>query len=350
MYSLPTLTFLSLAFTVAASFSVPVDGAPTYTLTDLGVLPGGKGSAGTGVNSLGQAVGYGDDANGLSRGILYSKGKLTDLGAVPDASYYSFAYTINTVGQMAGASENTAGAISWGWIATGGKALAFQAPGSTQTAVNAINELGEAVGYNVDANQHQHAFQRQPTGEFIDLGLFGGTDSVASAINNAGQVVGYFTDSTGIIHAFLAYESGTGHYDLGSLGGSTAANGVNDLGQVVGYSQTSKVVTEDHPRHAFLFSNGKLTDLGTLKGAGTVAYAISDLGEIVGTATLTAGGSHGFLYASGVMNDLNDLLAPAAKGYVVLQALGINALGQIVGTATTPDKVSSHAVLLTPQQ
>jgi probable HAF family extracellular repeat protein len=350
MYPFPKLTFFSLAFTVVASFSVLATAASTYHLTDLGVLPGGKGSVGCGVNSLGQVVGYGDAANGISRAIHYAQGKLTDLGAVPDASYYSFAYTINTAGEMAGASENPTGSILWGWIFTGGKLQALEVPGSTQTAVNAINELGEIVGYSVDAKERQHAFQRHPRGQFIDLDLFGGTGSVANAVNNAGQVVGSFTDKDGITHAFLASESGAAHSDLGSLGGNTVANGVNDLGQAVGYSQLSKATADEgQPRHAFLYSNGKLTDLGTLKGASTVAYGINDLGQIVGTATLTAGGSHAFLYASGVLNDLNDLLEPTAKGYVVVQALGINAQGQIVGTATTPNK-TSHAVLLTPQE
>src|SRR5947209_3411970 len=48
--------------------------------------------------------------------------------------------------------------------------------------------------------------------------------------------------------------------DLGTLGGgSSTANSVNDLAQVAGSSLTASGV-----EHAFLFSDGKLMDLGTL--------------------------------------------------------------------------------------
>lgn len=65
--------------------------------------------------------------------------------------------------------------------------------------------------------------------------------------------------------------------DLGDLGGgSSDGEGINNLGQVVGYSKTAS--GEDH---AFLYSNGQITDLGT---AGTTTYAvgINDSGTVVG--------------------------------------------------------------------
>jgi probable HAF family extracellular repeat protein len=48
--------------------------------------------------------------------------------------------------------------------------------------------------------------------------------------------------------------------DLGTLGGTTsAANGLNAVGQVVGLSATTS-----GDQHAFLYSGGIMTDLGTL--------------------------------------------------------------------------------------
>lgn len=48
--------------------------------------------------------------------------------------------------------------------------------------------------------------------------------------------------------------------DLDTLGGSNSyATAVNSSGQVVGYAQTGS--GDDH---AFLYSNGMMTDLGTL--------------------------------------------------------------------------------------
>ena len=55
------------------------------------------------------------------------------------------------------------------------------------------------------------------------------------------------------------------HYiivNLGNLGGEgTSALGLNDRGQVVGWSTTTT-----GQRHAFMYSDGSMTDLGTLVG------------------------------------------------------------------------------------
>src|SRR5207302_3507687 len=78
--------------------------------------------------------------------------------------------------------------------------------------------------------------------------------------------------------------------DLGSLGGGESqAVAIDDRGRVVGYSTTATGA-----QHAFLWQNGKMTDLGTLPGvAGTfngveneqfVPTGINDRGQIVGLA------------------------------------------------------------------
>ena len=49
--------------------------------------------------------------------------------------------------------------------------------------------------------------------------------------------------------------------DLGTLGGSSSwASAINDSGQVIG----SSYLAGDQNRHAFLYKDGKMTDLGTL--------------------------------------------------------------------------------------
>ncbi len=64
-----------------------------------------------------------------------------------------------------------------------------------------------------------------------------------------------------------------------SPGGSTSTClGDQRRGQVVGYGDTPSGA-----QHAFLWQNGKMTDLGTLPGgSSSTAYGINDRGQIVG--------------------------------------------------------------------
>ena len=79
--------------------------------------------------------------------------------------------------------------------------------------------------------------------------------------------------------------------DLGTLGGNTSeAFGINASGDVVGESYLS----DDATMHAFLYSHGKMTDIGSLPGASfTVAKAINDRGQIVGDWVTTPSSTTG---------------------------------------------------------
>jgi probable HAF family extracellular repeat protein len=150
-----------------------------------------------------------------------------------------------------------------------------------------------------------------------DLGtLPGGSFSSAFSINNNGQVVGYATTSSGAPHAFL-YTGGV-MTDLGTLGGPRSfAYGINNNGQIVGAVQTNV------PYHAFLYSGGVMTDLGTFPGGSfSFAYGINNTGQVVGCADNQA-----FLYSGGIMTGLGTL----GGGYS--GALGINNNSQVVGSA-----------------
>jgi probable HAF family extracellular repeat protein len=177
--------------------------------------------------------------------------------------------------------------------------------------------------------------------------------SQGTAINNAGQVVGYSNlngqQFTGPYHASI-WTPSMGAQDLGTLGGPSAtsiAYAINDPGQVVGSSTLAAGTLATGPAHAFLASPVTITlsggqgmgwsmqDLGTLGGTNSYATAINNSGQIVGFSLLAGSTvSHAFIYQGGVMTDLNSLLGTAYTGWVLESANAINNYGQIVGTGT----------------
>ena len=97
--------------------------------------------------------------------------------------------------------------------------------------------------------------------------------------------------------------------DLGVLPGATVsgASGINNRGDVVGLSGAQRM----DRRHAFLYRDGVMTDLGRFGLIGSHGGpAINDRGQVTGVApfgTQTTGPGqklHAFLYDTGGMHDL----------------------------------------------
>ncbi len=166
--------------------------------------------------------------------------------------------------------------------------------------------------------------------------------SNAYGINNIGQVVGESYHYTTLINgrtysssAFL-YTNGT-MTNLGTLGGiDSTAYGINDSGQVVGVSDTSASYWTygDNSRYypvdgAFIYSNGNMTNLGASQ-----ALAINTAGQVVGMTT----NNHAFLENNGTMTDLGTLVGSPSG------AAGISGNGQIAGSFTAADG-TTHAFL-----
>jgi probable HAF family extracellular repeat protein len=71
-----------------------------------------------------------------------------------------------------------------------------------------------------------------------------------------------------------------------------------------------------------------VTDLGTLGGAESEAYAINERGEVAGWAETAAGVRRAFLYREGRLAELDPL-----PGFTESEAFGINDRGQVAGAA-----------------
>ncbi len=177
-----------------------------------------------------------------------------------------------------------------------------------------INNKGQLVGLidkdglaNDTAVNTAALWNKDSKGAYklTDLGTFGAAQAVLRDINDSGQIIGQISNGlTGTALATSAFilrdQDGDGKYaaseytNLGSLGGITGtANAINSVGVVVGTSQTKVLGGADGKTiesHAFVWSEGKMTDLNSLvtapilyNGAKVVltsAVGINNFGDI----------------------------------------------------------------------
>jgi len=212
--------------------------------------------------------------------------------------------------------------------------------GGTQSFAYAINDSGQVAGSSLttgDTSSHSFLYN---DGKMTDLYPFNSqsvTTVGPTGINNAGQLASGLVVNGVYVPAIL--NSGIGGLTvIGSLGGVTSsgfngvATAINNLGNAVGYSYVDAIT-----RHAFLYSNSVMTDIGSFGGY-SAALAINDGGVIVGfAADQYKGVAHAFVYTNGVMTDI----VPDAESY----ARAVNNRSQVVGEFLTANQSAFHAFL-----
>jgi len=352
--------------TLIACAALPASAA-TYQLGYLNGL-GGANTNITGVNDAGRVVGISQDADQVAHATTWTTRTPTKLdsdttvyyGQVPniyytEPNYGSYAYGINQSGAMAG----------WMWVAYPGNVGSTHAVtwnGSTTTDItpytSAMNNA-KAYGLN-DRNQivgsayvasagTQHAMLWNGA-SVTDLGSLGGS-SVASGINNRGKVIGQASvalspDEAPATHAF---SWNNGHMtDLGTLGGRNSnAFGVNGAGLVAGYAETPT------GHHTTVWNGTTPIDLLPTSGSDfSIAVAINNFGQVVGSANVDIGLNYGhaMLWNGTTAFDLNILVDPedVETGWILSVATGINDRGWIVGDAYNTFTDETRGFLLNP--
>ncbi|GFE57670.1 hypothetical protein [Geobacter sp. AOG1] len=143
------------------------------------------------------------------------------------------------------------------------------------------------------------------------------------------------TASTILIVISLAFQSiaGTTSYSVIDLGSMVTPTAINNKGQVVGYK-----TTDDGHKHAFLYENQLLTDLGTFGGTDSEALGINESGYIVGNYS-----NNDYKQAFQLYNaQFTDLFIAAG----MIEATGINDHNVIIGSiANVPDMGENHVIL-----
>jgi probable HAF family extracellular repeat protein len=352
---MPALLAIALGASAAANAEVK------YTLTHL--KPSCEGSViPIALNNRGQVLAsvYPVASPRTSRPVMWSAGVPRDLN-------------IGEAGELIPTAINDAGTVALNRTSDGAAFLVQTARSlqmlgrvmATQpnTRVTAINRYHQVAGYFEDLNVRVDQPENTPSYSFAGTArnekIIGGlpTSSIATSINNAGQVVGYMNIAADqfrtVNHAFL-YANGR-VTDLGSLNGAQGSSvpaKINNKGVVVGYS----TVKDKYGTNAFAYEAGQMYDLGALVSWGTsAAKDVNDAGDVVGKSQASHPGAPTLDAAfirphTGVMQDLNTLVDPAS-GWYLAEAVAINDKGQILvrGYKRERNAWQSGAVLLTPR-
>lgn len=256
------------------------------------LCPGFPGNAcgATGINGLGQVVGWIDNGLGFvvdSDGTSFQTISGADLVGINDEEHVAGNVVVD-------ASGKTRAAVAYTPFGPFHQISSLTGTGGQSTAM-AISGGNKVVGCSVTATGDTHAFRAKSRlrHSMTDLGTLGGADSCATAIDDAGDMAGYADTADGQTHAFFVGHNGGRLQDLGTLGGSTSvamgiATGTNRHQHVVGYSTFG---SNPFAFHAFLFDRqkGRMFDLNTLVDLPGVtldqAIAINGSDQIAATSS-----------------------------------------------------------------
>lgn len=225
-------------------------------------------------------------------------------------------------------------------------------PEGNYTSANAIGPDDTIVGRWGDTQHGDPAKEaclwRQR--QFLPLGsILGTANSEATDINDAGLITGWMSDGT--IHDTRGFIwDGKEVLDIGVIAGGYAAmpKAINNCGEVCGYGM---VLHEDPPgwqKHAFLWSEGEMEDLGLMPTfTRSLAYDLNDRTQVVGSCTRSEQfHDTAFLWQNGAMFNLNDLVTPEFDVHLY-GARAINNEGQIIAIGIG-DTGKTITILLTP--
>jgi probable HAF family extracellular repeat protein len=212
---------------------------------------------------------------------------------------------------------------------TWSKGEGYRQVGSVRS-VDAVSYDGKTI---VGRGDNSHAYIWSVDNGFTDLGTLGGAVSGASGVNDNGSVVvGSATNSASELRAFL-WTKADNMKDLGTLSGDTGAwaNGISGDGQVVvgaSYKEGPNYV-DDYKAVRWDVASGTITELGSLGGTNSEAYAANRDGSvIVGFSSVVDGQNsyhHAFRWTeAGGMQDLDKTPGNSSLAY------DVNADGSVV--------------------
>jgi TolB-like protein/DNA-binding SARP family transcriptional activator len=268
-------------------------------------VPGATNTEVTGINNVGQVVGFYSTPTDWDRGFSYDGNTYTTLnypGTVVNRDRYwggTAAQSLNDSGVIVGGHGRTYLGVPYGFTYSGGgfRAMPSQ-PCALASEARGVNNGGQIVGISELSRSscfpHPTSMANPSVGYLYSGGTFtalappGSMGSSAHGVNNHGIVVGSYADAAGTRHGFQYV---AGHYTTIDVPGSTStsAMGVNNVRQIVG-----SYTLPDGTQHGFLLSEGTFTTIDVPGATATAAAGINNAGWIVGNYTDSTGTHHGF--------------------------------------------------------
>ena len=356
-----------------------------YTITDLPSL-GGTNSRANSTNNRGWLAGYSNLTGNQSRhAALWRDGALTDLGTLGGPNSNVTWSVKSDSGIVAGISQTSTpdplgeawssaafypgatgtGYINLGFVWENGTMRALPTLGGNNGFATGANSRGQVVGWAENTVHDPTCVPPQqlqfrpvvygPKGNQIsELPLLAGdTSGAATGINEQGQAVGISGICDQAVGRFTAkhallWDNGK-IVDLGNLGApwwNTPTN-INQRGDVVGFAGAPNDPDGNFLQAFIWTAAGAMQGLGFLPGdVHSEAYGINEKRQVVGLSCDADGNCRAFIWENGVMRDLNDF-KPGDYTARLEQARDINEAGEIAGRSIDSTGVR-RAFLATP--
>ena len=204
-------------------------------------------------------------------------------------------------------------------------------PGSVQTQVTAIDNIGNTAGFWVDGNGNNFGFisWNGVFTSYADPHTGKGTVNQLLGINDNGIAVGFYTDGNGVNHAYKLNQN-TGKFTelMPPNAASAVATGINDNGDITGFLTASNGDTT-----GFLLKGSTYSEFNFPNGTNTQPFGINKYDQIVGSYLDGAGVMHGFVLSSPLNHaKWQSIDDPNGIGTTVVN--GINDNAQLVGFYT----------------
>jgi len=211
-------------------------------------------------------------------------------------------------------------------------------PGSVQTQVTGLNNMGVTVGFWSSMNNASTVNDNSGFwalgGQFYNANFPTGASASPPVdqllgVNDSDVAVGFWTDANGNNHGYTVNVN-TGKFsavtDPNAPGASLTAAAINSGGGIAGFYTNPANANTD----GFLESGGEFIDLSVPGASSTMALGVNDDDEVAGTYTVGSGSGaavHGFTWT--LVGGFQSIDDPHGMGTTTIN--GLNDAGDLVG-------------------